>query len=419
MVAGKGSGENLLSRDEIGEILEQGLPSHLYHGKKVLVLTPDATRTAPLPIMVRELHRVMGGSCGRLDFMVALGTHRALEDGEILHLYGISEQERKQKFAHTLFMNHRWDVPGTLQNIGSFDISEIEALTGGLLGEKVDIEINRHIFDYDLLLILGPVFPHEVAGFSGGSKYLFPGISGGDFIHFFHWLGAVITCPNVIGVKQNPVRALIDAAASRLPVQRICAAMVVSRENELHGLWVGDPDVAWSNAVDLSAQIHIQRMRRPFHTVLGRASSIYNELWTAGKVMYKLEPVVEDGGKLIIYGKGVRSLSHTWGARIEQIGYHVRDYFLSRMDQFHDVPRGVLAHSTHVRGIGSCEGGVEKPRIEVVLATSIPEELCRRINLGYMNPDDIDIECFRNREEEGVLFVDDAGEVLYRLLSDR
>jgi nickel-dependent lactate racemase len=195
--------------------------------------------------------------------------------------------------------------------------------------------------------------------------------------------------------------------------------MVVSRENKLHGLWVGDPDTAWSKAVDLSAQIHIHRKRRPFHTVLGRTSSIYNELWTAGKVMYKLEPVVANGGKLIIYGKGVRSLSHTWGTYIERIGYHVRDYFLSRMDQFHDVPRGVLAHSTHVRGIGSYEDGLERPRIEVVLATSISEGLCRRINLGYMNPDDIDIECFRNREDEGVLFVDDAGEVLYRLLSDR
>ena len=419
MVTGSGSLEKELSRDEIADILERGFPPELYRGKKVLVLTPDGTRTAPLPMMVRELHRIMGGLSEQLDFMVALGTHRPLKDEEILHLYGITGQERNGIFGGTAFLNHRWDMPGTLQNIGSFSRSEIEELTGGLLSETVDVDINRHIFDYDLLIILGPVFPHEVAGFSGGHKYLFPGISGGDFLHFFHWLGAVITCWKVIGAKHNPVRTLIEAAASLVPVQRYCAAMVVNQENSVHGLWVGEPEKAWSEAADLSAQIHIVQKKHPFLTVLGRASSLYEELWTAGKVMYKLEPVVADGGRLIIYGKGVRALSHTWGAHIERIGYHVRDYFLSRMDRFRDVPKGVIAHATHVRGLGTFEHGIESPRIEVILATSIPEKLCRRVNLGYMNPDGIDIASFCNREDEGVLFVDDAGEMLYRLSSDR
>jgi nickel-dependent lactate racemase len=194
--------------------------------------------------------------------------------------------------------------------------------------------------------------------------------------------------------------------------------MVVNRDKGLHGLWVGEPEKAWSEAADLSAQIHIVRKEHPFHTVLGRASPLYDELWTAGKVMYKLEPVVADGGRLIIYGKGVEALSHTWGDHIERIGYHVRDYFLSRMDQFRDVPRGVIAHSTHVRGLGTFEHGIERPRIEVACATSLPRDLCRAVNLGYMDPDDVDIDSFRNREDEGVLFVDEAGEMLHRLQSD-
>jgi len=418
MVTGSGSTENVLGRAEIREILGRGFPPELYRGKKVLVLTPDGTRTAPLPVMVRELHGLMGGLTERLDFMVALGTHRPLSDEEIIGLYGITEEERGRVFHDSAFLNHRWDMPGTLQKIGRFDAAEIEELTGGLLSEAVDVDINRRIFDYDFLVILGPVFPHEVAGFSGGNKYLFPGISGGDFLHFFHWLGAVITCWHIIGMKHNPVRTLIEAAASLVPVQRYCAAMVVNNENGIHGLWVGSPEDAWSKAADLSAQIHIERKKNPFHTVLGRSAALYDELWTAGKVMYKLEPVVAEGGRLIIYGKHVRVLSHTWGAHIERIGYHVRDYFLSRMDQFRDVPRGVIAHSTHVRGLGTFENGIERPRIEVILATSISEELCHRVNLGYMNPEELDIDSYRNREEEGILFVDDAGEMLYRLVSE-
>jgi nickel-dependent lactate racemase len=418
MVTGTGNTENVLDHGEIRAILARGFPTELYRGKKVLVLTPDGTRTAPLPLMVKELHGLMGGLTEKLDFMVALGTHRALSEEEILGLYGITDEERRRVYHGSAFLNHRWDMPGTLQKIGRFNESEIAELTGGLLSEAVDVDINRLIFDYDLLLILGPVFPHEVAGFSGGNKYLFPGISGGDFLHFFHWLGAVITCWNVIGKKHNPVRTLIESAASLVPVKRYCAAMVVNYENGIHGLWVGHPKDAWSEAADLSSQIHIVRKKIPFHTVLGRAASLYDELWTAGKVMYKLEPVVAEGGRLIIYGKHIRTLSHTWGAHIERIGYHVRDYFLSRMKQFRDIPRGVIAHSTHVRGLGTFENGMERPRIEVILATSIPEELCHRVNLGYMPPEDIDIDSYRNREEEGILFVDDAGEMLYRLFSE-
>ena len=79
------------------------------------------------------------------------------------------------------------------------------------------------------------------------------------------------------------------------------------------------------------------------------------------------------------------------------------------------MPLGVLAHSTHVKGLGSMVDGVERPRIEVVLATSIPEDECRRLNLGYMDPDSIDIEAYRGREAEGILLVENAGETLYRV----
>jgi len=124
---------------------------------------------------------------------------------------------------------------------------------------------------------------------------------------------------------------------------------------------------------------------------------------------------VADGGTLIIYGPHIREVSRTWGHDIEKIGYHVRDFFLARMDRFVHVPLGVLAHSTHVRGTGVYANGNEKSRIDVVLATSIPEEKCRQINLGYLDPALINIENYRNREEEGLLYVDHAGEILYKL----
>jgi nickel-dependent lactate racemase len=418
-VVGKGEPYLDLGRDEIEEILSRGIPEELVRGKRVLVLTPDSTRTCPLPRLVAALQAVVGRVAGRLDFMVALGSHKPLPEEQILSLYGIQSARRAAEFPTTQFLNHRWDLPGTLAKLGTISAEEIEALTGGLFREAVDVDINRTIYEYDLLLILGPVFPHEVVGMSGGNKYLFPGISGGDFLHFFHWLGAVITCWKTIGYKQTPVRQAVDRAARMVTVPRHCIAMVVGPGNTLAGLFVGSPEEAWSHAADLSARLHIVYKGRPFHTVLGQAPEMYDEIWVAGKVMYKLEPVVADGGRLIMYGPHIRTISHTWGHHLERIGYHVRDYFLKQMDRFRDVPRGVLAHSTHVKGLGTYEGGAERPRIEVVLATAIPEAICRRVNLGYADASSIRLEEYKGREDEGILYVEHAGEVLHRLDSER
>jgi lactate racemase len=417
-VIGEGAPSAALTRERVTDIVGRGVPASLVEGKRVLVLTPDATRTAPLPLMVRVLGETIAPRASALDFMVALGTHPVMTEEGILSLYGLGAQERARLFPRSRFLSHRWDIPSTLTRIGVMSEGEIEELTGGLFRESIEVTINRSVFDYDLVLILGPVFPHEVIGFSGGNKYLFPGISGGEFLHFFHWLGAVITCWDIIGRKHTPVREAVNRAAGMVKVPRWCLAMVVGSGGELRGLYAGPPEEAWSDAADLSAQIHVTRVPRPFHTVIGVAPRMYDDLWVAGKVMYKLEPVVAEGGRLVILAPHLSAISHTWGKQIGEIGYHVRDYFLGRMERFRGIPRGVLAHSTHVRGLGTFRDGVERPRIEVVLATGIPPETCARINLGYQDPAAALAQAEASRGAEGVLVVPHAGEVLHRLTSD-
>ncbi|GFK95845.1 hypothetical protein NNJEOMEG_03717 [Fundidesulfovibrio magnetotacticus] len=415
MADGIGYLDKGLSEAEVRSVMEHGAPRKAFAGKRVLVLTPDTTRTCPLPMMIRNLAELMVPHVACLDFMVALGTHQPLPEREIEELYGLTPETRARLLPGSRLLNHRWDLPDTLKVIGRLSDEDVRDISGGLFAQGVDVAINRHVYDYDLIVILGPVFPHEVAGFSGGDKYLFPGVAGGDFLHFTHWLGAVVTCWDTIGIRQTPVREALTRAARLVTVPRLCMSMVVRSKQELAGLYVGETREAWTMATELSAKLHIVTKDKPYHTVLGTASHMYDELWVAGKVMYKLEPVVADGGRLIIHGKHITRVSDTWGELIKKVGYHSRDYFLKRMDQFKDVPWAVLAHSTHVRGLGRFEDGVEMPRIEVILATSIPEEECRRINLGYMDPDAIDIEAYRGREDEGVLLVEDAGEVLHRL----
>ncbi len=145
------------------------------------------------------------------------------------------------------------------------------------------------------------------------------------------------------------------------------------------------------------------------------APIMYDDIWTAGKCMYKLEPVVSDNGTLIIYAPHITEVSYTHGKYIKQVGYHTRDYFLKQWEKFKVFPGGILAHSTHVKGIGTFIDGVEKPRINVILATKIPEIVCQQINLGYLNPDTVDVNEYAARQN--TLVVRDAGEVLFRLKS--
>ncbi len=230
----------------------------------------------------------------------------------------------------------------------------------------------------------------------------------------FHWLGALITNQVIIGKKETAVREVINKAASFLPVERICLSLVV-KGNDLSGLYIGIPEDAFSAAADLSDKIHIINKEHPFKSVLSCAPKMYDDIWTAGKCMYKLEPVVTDGGELIIYAPHITELSVTHGDILEKIGYHVRDYYVKQMNKFRDIPGGIMAHSTYVKGIGSYENGFEQPRITVTLATQISKETCNKINLGYRDPHTIDIDEWKNREDERILLVEKAGEILYRL----
>ena len=407
-----------LSADEVRKILRAGLPQESFRGRRVLLIVPDHTRTAPVGQLFREVHAWIGSLAKEVDVMVALGTHPPMSEEAICHRLDLTPEQKNKEYAKVKLLNHAWDDDKVLAEIGKIPASEIRDLTGGLFEMEVKVRINRAALEYDELVILGPTFPHEVVGFSGGNKYLFPGISGPEVLNFFHWLGAVVTNPGIIGKKWTPVRKVVDRAASMVKTRKWCASLVVRSDASLAGLHVGTPESAWDRAADQSAGLHIVRKAKPFRQILSCAPEMYDELWVAGKCMYKLEPVLAEGGELIIYAPHLKEVSLTHGKLIREIGYHCRDYFLKQWDKFKGKSWGVLAHSTHVFGGGTYENGVEKPRARVVLASGIPEAVCREINLGYRDPKTIRKEDFANREEEGVLLVPKAGEQLYRLEGD-
>jgi lactate racemase len=402
------------------EQVQQGLAGLNLQGKRVLVIVPDGTRSSPIPLMMRALYRAIGHQVKQFDVMIALGTHQAMSESAIERHIGMAASDRALLRNFAVY-NHEWWTPGTLVEVGTVPAADARAITNGVINADVPVVINKAVNEHDHIIICGPVFPHESVGFSGGNKYLFPGIAGLESINTFHWLSAMITTMKIIGIEDTPVRRLIDKFAEYVQTPITCVSMVVS-DRGLHGIFTGSAKGAQAEAARLSAQTHIKYLDKPVHTVIGQAAERYDDFWTGGKAMYKSEPVVADGGRVLIYAPHITEVSYTHGKWLDEAGYHVRDYFALQMDRFAHIPKVALAHSTNVKGAGTYDPvtKVEAPRIQVDVATRIPRERIERINLGYVDPATVSLAEWQRRaqDDEGILVIPHAGETLYRLKGD-
>src|SRR3712207_3871398 len=194
---------------------------------------------------------------------------------------------------------------------------------------EVPVLLNRAVVEHDVALVLGPVLPHEVVGISGGNKYFFPGVGGQKIIDVSHWLGALITSAALIGTTGiTPVRALIDDGAALIPSEKLALCVVTAevadaeadsgvgqarttpaRTSGLHAVTFGDTRASWASAAEVCAATHVTYLDAPVRRVLSIVPPMYDEIWTAAKGFYKVEPVVADGGEVILFAPHVRQIS--------------------------------------------------------------------------------------------------------------
>jgi nickel-dependent lactate racemase len=289
-------------------------------------------------------------------------------------------------------------------------------LSGGHVNIDIEITINKLIFQYELAVIVGPVFPHEVIGMSGGYKYLFPGISGMKVVDETHWLGALIGVRDTIGRSETPVRRMVEYAGEmvqkRRPVK--CLALVIGNKG-LQGLWGGDPVEAHRAACPLSQQINIFWHERRYHRVVAHCTPKYQDLWTAGKLAYKTQEVVAEGGEIVMYAPHLEKITPLH-LDVETIGYHSLPFFLDQWDKYKDFERSSLAHSTHVAGPGRFENGVETLAARRILVSKISPERCRQVNLDYLSPDEVES---KYRNDPDTLWVEKAGEQLMMTVAEK
>jgi lactate racemase len=394
-----------LHHDDVRSFVHAQVAALDLAGRSLCVVIPDGTRNCPLPVLLQGIEDGVGGRTSAWAAVVALGTHAPMSHEAIAALTGPTAIP---------VLNHAWWDAATYVHVGRLPAAQVAELSEGRLHDAIDVRVNRLVVESDVTLLVGPVLPHEVIGFSGGNKYLFPGLSSQEMIDVTHWLGALITSSAIIGTRGiTPVRALVDAAAALVPGERHALCVVVDHESgRLESLAFGEPGRAWGSAAEVAAETHIAYLDHPVQRVLSLIPPRYPDLWTGAKGFYKVEPVVADGGEVVLYAPHITEVA-AMHPRLLEIGYHCRDFFLAQWDRYRDVPPGDLAHSTHLFGVGTYDGTEERQRVRVTLATGIPEETVRQVNLGYLAPGAVDPEGWANDPE--TLLVPDAGEVLYRL----
>ena len=419
---GTGSADSELTPAELREIVDQAL-LHIAPGARVLGIIPDKTRDDNTDLLFPFAAEILARrSAGQFDALVAQGTHVPMSEDEKRSKIGLDKG--KPEFGLGRIFDHQWNVPEELITIGELSSAQVSELTGGLINDAVKVNLNRLLGPgiYDTILIFSATVPHEVAGFAGGAKYLFPGVAGPDLTHATHWLGALASIENVIGRVETPTRHMIEAAADFVPAQIITLNSVVTRNEDnllrTHALFAGDFRAAFRRAAEVSAQVHIRYTGRKYKRVVALLDEHYDELWVGGKASYKLGAIIEPGGELIIYAPQLRSISETHGRLIEKYGYAPLDRVREMVALSTELQNNlaVAAHLAHVSYAGQRdETGRVVPRYRITMASALDEETCRRVHLGFM-----DYRKFRREDYENdpdTLVVERAGRDLYLVSS--
>jgi nickel-dependent lactate racemase len=416
-----GGPQSTLTEDEIRRFVADAIGAYDFDGKRVTLVVPDGTRHAPIAMLSHLIRDALGSRPKDVRVVIALGTHDYMSETAIAALMGYEPGHFADEFPGWEIFNHDWRNDDCFADLGTIEAARIGELTDGRLTDRaMTVLVNKMVVDTDISLVLGPVLPHEVVGISGGNKYFFPGLSGHDVIDMSHWVGALITSYEMIGsVGITPVRQMIDAAAELIPSTKLLLGMIVKPgSDDLQFLAFGDTRSSWEACAEVSARVHVKYVPKAYKRVVSIIPTMYEDMWTGAKGFYKMEPVVADGGELIIYAPHITQVS-VMHPGIEEIGYHNRQYFVGQWERFKDHPWGELAHSTHLRGLGDYDPatGVETNRVTVTLATGIPREVVEGISLNYLDPAEVDLDAME--ADPDTLIVPKAGELLHRTEEQR
>ncbi len=367
-----------IGEGELEAALKEAIEDRLPNLQKVLLLPPDLTRLhSGAGRIAAFYYRLLKERC-HVDIMPALGTHDAMTQEECARFFG-------GDVPYSAVIEHDWrhDV----EKIGQVPASFVSQVSEGLIAEPIDVELNRRLLDgnYDLIISIGQVVPHEVAGMANYSKNLFVGCGGSSMIGSSHMLGAVYGLERIMGRDFSPVRKVFDYAESLIQNLPVLYVLTVAGQDGgktvLHGLFIGRDRSLFEQAVKLSQQKNLTYVEKPLEKVVVYLdSNEFKSTWLGNKAIYRTRMAIADGGELIILAPGVRKFGEDSAndALIRKYGYIGRDRILELCRTKKDLQDNlsVAAHLIH----GSPDG-----RFTVTYAADkLTRQEVEGVSFGYM-----------------------------------
>jgi len=356
--------------------------------RSVLLVPPDQTRLhSRAGDVVAQLYPLLEPELERLDVMPALGTHQPLGPYECRLMFGDAIDPAR-------LLHHRWR--DDVVTIGELPAEEVDDVVGVELGLSLPFAVNGALVDgtYDLVVSVGQVVPHEVAGFGGYTKHVTIGLGGGETIQRSHFISAVYGIEQTMGRVDAPVRTLLDRGFDRFlePRCRVLFALTVVEArrggNVLHGVFTGEGGTraaggeAFRAAAELSARVNIETVAEPFRLcIVNLDPAEYRSTWLGNKAIYRTRLAMADGGDLVVLAPGVERFGEDplVDELIRRHGYHGREAALTAMagDPQLAANLAAVAHLIH----GSSEG-----RFTVTYAPGpqLTRDQVERAGFGYL-----------------------------------
>ncbi|MCG8571668.1 MAG: lactate racemase domain-containing protein [Spirochaetes bacterium] len=368
----KGGKELVLTAQELEEGLYRALEK-LGKREKVLIIPPDITRIHSKAGEITDLvwayyqHNIK-------DILPALGTHQPMTVKEITGMF--------RKTPLDLFRKH--DFRKDVIKIGQVPADFVKQISEGKFNESIPVEVNQLLKQnqYDLILSIGQVVPHEVAGMANYNKNIFVGVGGEGMINKSHFLGAVSGMEKIMGKPYNPVREVFQYAEKQFlknfPLVYVLTVLGYTEEGKLvmRGLFIGDDKECFSKAASLSQQINLTRLAKPLPKVVVYLDpEEYRSTWLGNKAIYRTRMAMQDEGELIILAPGIKEFGEDTAINrlIKKFGYHGTDWVIKQKAQYPELSSNLSAAAHLIHGstegrfrVTYCPGALSKHEIESV-----------------------------------------------------
>ena len=369
--------ENGISDAELAEAIRRSVEGK--QPKKVLLLPPDHTRLYSGACKICSLYYNYFKDICPVDVMPALGTHEAMSPEACRMFFG-------EDIPYERILVHNWKKD--VVKIGEVPAEFVSEVSEGLVRDKIDVEVNRRLVsgEYDLILSIGQVVPHEVVGMANYSKNIFVGCGGNSMINSSHMLGAFYGMERIMGKDFSPVRKVFDYAEehfiSHIPLTYVLTVTTNTGDDvHIHGLYIGRERSLFEKAVAHSQEKNLNYLDKPIQkAVVFLDGREFKSTWLGNKSIYRTRMAIADGGELLVLAPEVEKFGEDPenDRLIRKYGYVGRERVLKLVEENEDLKQNlsVAAHLIH----GSSDG-----RFRITYATrKVSKEEVEGVNFSYM-----------------------------------